>query len=347
MILHQKMTAAAAGSGGGTMRPSFVLAVIAFWFVVNITIQNLVHAVVKTGFRYPLWLTFSHMVFSYVGSLIFLTVSAMGMPEDERRARQKERRDLALFRSRLIWPLSISFALSVGTGNLALKFLFPSFNQMLSSIGPLVTMVLDLGITGTQYNFASYVSVTLCVVGVMLCTVGEPSMHVLGLLYNICSTFLRGVKSVLQQILLTDHKIDAITLLYLMAPQAGLVLLPLSLWQEGTQPWIAFRNPSPETFWFVLASALSACFLNVTTFIVTRETSAVTLQVLGNAKTIVGIAMSFAWFGNPTTAMQLWGIGVCIVGIVMYERLTKKTKPQKKPLASQELESKKQTPLPR
>jgi multidrug transporter EmrE-like cation transporter len=93
---------------------------------------------------------------------------------------------------------------------------------------------------------------------------------------------------------------------------------------------------------------LSACFLNVTTFIVTRETSAVTLQVLGNAKTIVGIAMSFAWFGNPTTAMQLWGIGVCIVGIVMYERLTKKTKPQKSnPLASLELESQKKPPLPR
>ena len=78
MILHQTMTAAGAGSGGGTMRPSFVLAVIAFWFVVNITIQNLVHAVVKTGFRYPLWLTLSHMVFSYVGSLIFLKVSQSG-----------------------------------------------------------------------------------------------------------------------------------------------------------------------------------------------------------------------------------------------------------------------------
>merc|ERR1719487_2490343 len=301
-------------------------------------IQNLVRAVCDTGFKYPLWLTLMHMVFSFAASLIFLKVSERGISEDERAARQKERGEINRL---LIWPLSISFALSVGTGNLALKYLFPSFNQMLSSIGPLVTLVLDLGITGTKYNFASYVSVTMCVIGVMLCTVGEPSMHVLGLAYNICSTFLRGVKSVLQQILLTDHKIDAITLLYLMAPQAGMVLLPLSLWQEGNEPWIAFWNPTPATFWLVLLSCLNACFLNVTTFIVTRETSSVTLQVLGNAKTIVGIGISFAWFGNATTAMQLWGMGVCIVGIIMYERLGKKTKPQKSnPLASLELEKK-------
>jgi len=259
------------------------------------------------------------------------------LSDEERAASEKAR---GAINRLLILPLSISFALSVGTGNLALKYLFPSFNQMLSSIGPLVTLILDLGITGTKYNFASYVSVTMCVIGVMLCTVGEPSMRVLGLAYNICSTFLRGVKSVLQQILLTDHKIDAITLLYLMAPQAGMVLLPLSLWQEGNAPWIAFQNPSQETLTWVLLSCLNACFLNVTTFIVTRETSAVTLQVLGNAKTIVGIGISFLWFGNATTAMQLWGMGVCIVGIVIYERMGKKTKPQKQPLASLELEKK-------
>jgi drug/metabolite transporter (DMT)-like permease len=333
------------------MRPAFVFAVIAIWFVLNIMIQNLVRAVVQTGFKFPLWLTLMHMVFSFGASLIFLKVSERSLEADERAAREKERREINRL---VIWPLSIAFALSVGTGNLALKYLFPSFNQMLSSIGPLVTLVLDLGITGTKYNFASYVSVTMCVIGVMLCTVGEPSMHVLGLLYNICSTFLRGVKSVLQQILLTDHKIDAITLLYLMAPQAGLVLLPLSLWQEGNTPWLAFWNPSPEmtfdreaAFWLVLLSCLNACFLNVTTFMVTRETSAVTLQVLGNAKTIVGIGVSFVWFGNATTAMQLWGMGVCIVGIIMYERMGKKTKPQKaNPLSSLELEGKKPV-LPR
>ena len=46
-------------------------------------------------------------------------------------------------------------ALAVGAGNLALRFIEASFNQMLGSISPLVTLILDVLITGTRYNAAS------------------------------------------------------------------------------------------------------------------------------------------------------------------------------------------------
>jgi len=269
-----------------------------------------------------------------------MQVRAMGLSPEARAEQEQLRKGIS---QRLIWPLSISFALSVSTGNLALKYLFPSFNQMLASIGPLVTIMLDVCVTGTKYNFMSYFSVGLCVVGVMMCTLGEPSMHVWGLLFNLTSTLLRGLKSVLQQTLLQDHKIDSVTLLYFMAPQAALVMLPTTLLMEGTDTWKNFLNLDQKyeatMFWLVIASCLNACFLNITTFVVTRETSAVTLQVLGNAKTLVGIAISFMWFGNATTKMQLSGIAVCIVGIVCYERLGKKFKTAKQnPLLKMELE---------
>jgi drug/metabolite transporter (DMT)-like permease len=269
-----------------------------------------------------------------------MRVRALSVSPEERAAQAAMRNGISQW---TIWPLSISFALSVSTGNLALKYLFPSFNQMLASIGPLVTIMLDVFVTGTKYNFMSYFSVGLCVVGVMMCTLGEPSMNVWGLFFNLTSTFLRGLKSVLQQTLLQDHKIDSVTLLFFMAPQAALVLLPTTLFMEGTSAWINFMNFDHKfeaaMFWLVIASCLNACFLNITTFIVTRETSAVTLQVLGNAKTLVGIAISFAWFGNATTNMQLSGIAVCIMGIVCYERLGKKFKTAKQnPLLRMEME---------
>jgi multidrug transporter EmrE-like cation transporter len=148
----------------------------------------------------------------------------------------------------------------------------------------------------------------------------------MGLVYNVGSTVLRGVKSIIQGQLLTENRLDSVTLLYLMAPQTAACLLPMSLFTEGTEPWFAlFGSDNQSQLWFLLfISGMNACLLNLSQFVVTKVTSAVTLQVLGSVKTVAGIGVSLVWFGNPVTKLQVLGIVISMSGVVLYQQFGKK-----------------------
>lgn len=52
-----------------------------------------------------------------------------------------------------ILPLAFLFAVSVSFGNTALSYVYPSFNQMVTTMTPLITMVLQVVLLRTRYNF--------------------------------------------------------------------------------------------------------------------------------------------------------------------------------------------------
>jgi solute carrier family 35 protein E4 len=298
-----------------------VLFYVGSWFLLNTVIGNLTKTLYLAGFAFPLFLTIVHMVFSWLAIAMYLELMNGGKSEEEAKLAREMRKKVP---QKLILPLSASFALSVGFGNLALKYIFPSFNQMLGCTTPLVTIFLAVVITKSRYNLWSYVSIFFIVVGVMLCTAGEVNFHVLGLAFNTGSTVLRGVKSIIQGQLLTENKLDSVTLLYFMAPQTAAILLPLSLFMEGGDPWSAMLGGGLDLWALLVVSGLNACLLNLSQFVVTKITSAVTLQVLGSVKTIVGIGVSIAWFGNPLTFLQVCGIILSMGGVVLYQQWGKK-----------------------
>jgi drug/metabolite transporter (DMT)-like permease len=160
----------------------------------------------------------------------------------------------------------------------------------------------------------------------MLCTAGEVNFHVLGLTFNMLSNVLRGVKSIIQGQLLQGQKLDSVTLLYLMAPQTAALLLPMSFLSEGAAPWLALvQTETPLELWGLLTIAgMNACLLNLSQFVVTKCTSALTLQVLGSFKTIAGIVVSLLWFRNEVTAFQVVGIVASVGGGSLYQQKGKK-----------------------
>ena len=67
----------------------------------------------------------------------------------------------------------------------------------------------------------------------------------------------------------------------------------------------------------LLNSFLAYC-QNLLNFLVTRYTSALTLQVLGNGKGIAAAIVSVLLFRNPVTAMGIIGYIVTIIGVLAY-----------------------------
>lgn len=126
---------------------------------------------------------------------------------------------------------------------------------------------------------------------------------------------------------LLTEKLDAVTLLFYMAPWAALMLGCLALMSEGLLPIMlliqglagAVRGV-PYVILMLIASGLNACLLNVANFLVTAYTSAVTLQVLGNVKSCLSIAISVAIFRNQLLPAQTFGVVTCLFGVWVYNK---------------------------
>lgn len=111
-----------------------------------------------------------------------------------------------------ITPLSICFALSVAMGNLSLKYIYPSFNQMLGSMSPLITVLLAVLLERKSFSVKTWLSMPVICLGLALCSAKELNFNALGAFYATGATVLRAVKSLMQARLLS-HKLDSVTLL--------------------------------------------------------------------------------------------------------------------------------------
>jgi drug/metabolite transporter (DMT)-like permease len=154
--------------------------------------------------------------------------------------------------------------------------------------------------------------------------------HLFGFLVCVGSTAGRALKSVVQGILLTSEaeKLHSMNLLLYMAPMAALILLPFTLYIEGNVASITIEKArgDPYIVFLLIGNSTVAYLVNLTNFLVTKHTSALTLQVLGNAKAAVAAAVSILIFRNPVTAMGMVGFAVTIMGVVLYSEAKKRSK---------------------
>ncbi|KAG6436570.1 hypothetical protein SASPL_101471 [Salvia splendens] len=197
-----------------------------------------------------------------------------------------------------ISALSFIFCTSVVSGNISLKYLPVSFNQAIGATTPFFTA-------------------------------GERSFHLFGFLMCIGATAARALKSVVQGILLSSEgeKLNSMNLLLYMAPIA-VVLLPTTLFMEENVVGItiALGREDIKIIWLLLFNSALAYFVNLTNFLVTKHTSALTLQVLGNAKGAVAVVVSILIFKNPVSITGMLGYSLTVLGVVLYSEAKKLSK---------------------
>lgn len=240
-------------------------------------------------------------------------------------------------------PLSVCFSLSVAMGNISLKYIYPSFNQMLGAMSPLIAVALAVVMERKHYNCWTWLSMPVICGGLALCSATEANFNLLGTAYAVGATVLRAVKSIMQgRLLQGGDKMDSVTLLYYMAPWAAGFLGVVAMASEGIEPltlllrglgFLSSATPAGaipaasgsatgglNVLMLLVISGLNACLLNVFNFMVTSYTSPLTLQVLGNVKSCLGIAISVAIFRNTLTLHQGIGVVVCLFGVWLYNQ---------------------------
>lgn len=229
-----------------------------------------------------------------------------------------------------IFALSAIFCFSVVCGNTSLRYLPVSFNQAIGATTPFFTAIFAFLITFKKESAEVYLALMPVVFGIVLASNSEPLFHLFGFLVCVGSTAGRALKSVVQGLLLSSdgEKLHSMNLLLYMAPMAAMILLPFTLYIEGNVVWVTVEKARGDVFmvFLLMGNATVAYLVNLTNFLVTKHTSALTLQVLGNAKAAVAAVVSVLIFRNPVTVMGMAGFGVTVMGVVLYSEAKKRSK---------------------
>ncbi len=83
---------------------------------------------------------------------------------------------------------------------------------------------------------------------------------------------------------------------------------------------LALAAARPAFVPLLALNCAAASGVNLANFLVTRATSALTLQVLGKAKSVLAVGVSLLIFRNPVSALGLGGYAICLAGVAAYGR---------------------------
>ncbi|KAI3471622.1 hypothetical protein Pfo_028272 [Paulownia fortunei] len=289
----------------------FITCLILLWYSTNIGVLLLNKFLLSNyGFAFPIFLTMCHMsacaVLSYI-SIMFLKIFLR------------------------IATLSIVFCGSVVGGNISLKYLPVSFNQAVGATTPFFTALFAYLMTRKREAWATYTCLVLWLLGLSL--QGEPSFHLYGFIMCIGATAARAfqicasgdsVCGSLSAYTTCTHncreKLNSMNLMLYMAPIAVVVLLPAALVMEPNVLDVVVSLGIEHKFMWILLfiNSTMAYGANLCNFLVTKHTSALTLQVLGNAKGAVAVVISILIFRNPVTFIGIAGYTMTVMGVVAY-----------------------------
>lgn len=304
-------------AGGVTATSSIVV-----WYVCNIGVLLLNKYLLSSyGFKYPVFLTFCHMMACSAASY---AVAASGLvPLHAVRSRAQLAK---------VTVLALVFCVTVVLGNVSLRFIPVSFSQAIGATTPAFTAMLSLMLLRARESGRTYFALVPIIAGIVVASGAEPRFHAIGFLAAVGATAGRALKSVVQGLLLSDasERLDSMSLLLYMAPIAAVALVPaVVVFEPGALDAARALGRDGSMFWVSLGlNSLLAYLVNLTNFMVTRHTSALTLQVLGNAKGVVASAVSVALFKNPVTSTGALGYAITVAGVVMYSQAKKQATKQ-------------------
>lgn len=299
----------------------FTIGLVTSWYSSNIGVLLLNKYLLSNyGFKYPIFLTMCHMMACSLLSYVAIAWMKM-VPLQTIRSRAQFLK---------ISCLSLVFCSSVVCGNVSLRYLPVSFNQAVGATTPFFTAVFAYLMKEKREDWITYLTLIPVVTGVIIASGGEPSFHMFGFIICISATAARAFKSVLQGKLLTSEgeKLNSMNLLLYMAPIAVAFLIPATLIMEENVVAItlALARDDIKIIWYLLFNSALAYFVNLTNFLVTKHTSALTLQVLGNAKGAVAVVISILIFRNPVSVTGMLGYMLTVIGVVLYSESKKRNK---------------------
>jgi len=329
--------------------------IVCGWFASTVLLISFNKILMRDGskFRLPIFLTFMHMCVAYVCCEIVLSFKERslvvafhnssgsgsssstgggGVFVSARQQLQSNRQFWKIFAS------SQTFAVSIVAAVASLEYLEVSFEQAIAACTPAVTAFMGMVILRKREHWRVWASLTPVILGGIVTAGAEPTFHAKGLALVLASMVARATKSCLQELLLSSaesseggkdggvqqsEKLDSLNSLRWMSLMSVCTLLPASVEFEGVCAIkAALRSAYEENdlAWALCANCAGAFLVNISQFLVTQHVGALSMQVLGNVKTIVTVVFSVVIFKNVVGLRSLLGYALTLIGCFVYLR---------------------------
>ena len=174
------------GAGAEAGRRGYLrtFTLIAAWYSSNLGVIMLNKALLSSfGYKFPIFLTFLHLVSCTLFSLLTAKLGLVERQEVKSRAQHLK-----------IGVLAMLLCLSFVGGNISLRYIPVSFNQAIGATTPFFTAIAAYLIQRKVESTATYMSLVPVVVGIVIASNSEPSFHLFGFAICITSPAFRAIK---------------------------------------------------------------------------------------------------------------------------------------------------------
>ncbi|KAK4946376.1 hypothetical protein LTR10_014574 [Elasticomyces elasticus] len=264
------------------------------------------------GFRFPITLTAWHMIFATCMTQVLARTTTL------LDGRHSVKMTSAVY-LRAIFPIGFFFSLSLICGNQAYLYLSVAFIQMLKATTPVAVLLTSWALGVAPPSMKTLGNVSLIVVGVIIATVGEIRFDLTGFIYQICGLIFEATRLVMVQRLLNsaDFKMDPLVSLYYFAPACAMMNSMAALVVEV--PSMSMKNVYDVGILMLIANAMVAFLLNVSVVFLIGKTSSLVLTLCGVLKDILLVGASMMIWGTPVSALQFFGYGLALSGLIYYK----------------------------
>ena len=283
--------------------------------------------VFASGFKFPVTLTFFHIVVTALGMRIF------------RRAGFFELVNLKVAR---VAPLALAYNGYVILSNASLAYNSVGFYQIAKILNTPCLMLIERLVYGKESSIQVKLAVAVMSLGIGLATVTDASVTQLGFIIAVASIVFTSVYQILIGRKQKELGVGSMQLLHEKAPiAAGMLAVaiplmePTGLFGASSGPnevrsefgppvslldW--FQNDAtPFKLFIIFLSGVMGLLVNWSMFLTIKSTSALTFNVVGHLKTFFIIGGGVVLFGDFISIQKALSLFLAFVGIGWYSYL--------------------------
>mmetsp|Transcript_70930 Transcript_70930/g.125377 ORF Transcript_70930/g.125377 Transcript_70930/m.125377 type:complete len:418 (+) Transcript_70930:70-1323(+) len=216
-------------------------------------------------------------------------------------------------------PIAVVVGLGIALNNAALLHTGVAFATMMGTCTPAVTFFVEL-ITRrrTEIKAQTMVSLILVTSGSVMCVQGENSCSVIGFILICMALLCRSMKTIWQSDLL-QVDMPPLHLVAWTSIWSAAYLIPVALVSEGTKPWTSLPTLSADVWQPLVASIISAAFLNICQCFAVKQLGSLLQNFIGNLNLILVIAIAATMMGEVVTRLQYSGILLMSFGVTLFK----------------------------
>ncbi|CAI9098448.1 OLC1v1035096C2 [Oldenlandia corymbosa var. corymbosa] len=288
------------------LAPSFALT---FNFLVSVSIILMNKLVlVKTGFNYPISLTFIHYICSWFIMAILNALSIISLTSPSRSTKYFS-----------LLSLGIVMSLSTGLANVSLKYNSVGFYQMAKiAVTPAIVLA-EFVLFSKRISVKKVAALAVVSIGVAVATVTDLQFHFFGACVAVAWIIPSAVNKILWSNLQQQENWTALALMWKTTPVTLFFLLTMMPYLDP--PGVFSFNWNFQNSATIGGSAVLGFLLQWSGALALGATSATTHVVLGQFKTCIILLGGYFLFGSNPGIISIMGAVVALAGMSFYTYL--------------------------